>query len=130
MCNSSDRQLNHTRGDSLSRIITIEYSDGTAFNLTGYTAFFTIKNLDDKSLDDSSAIFTKSWVVVSFVDQKTGTTITPANGKTLLTATASEMSIQPNIYKYDIQIKSPAGDITTVIIGQFEIIDDTTKRTI
>jgi hypothetical protein len=118
MNNLSGSQLNHIRGDNLSRLITIEYSDGTPFNLTGYTAFFTIKNLDDESIDDSSAIFAKSWTTHS----------DPTNGKTLVTATASEMAIEPNIYKYDIQIKSPAGAITTVIIGQFEIIDDTTKR--
>jgi hypothetical protein len=118
MNNLSGSQLNHIRGDNLSRLITIEYSDGTPFNLTGYTAFFTIKNLDDESLDDSSAIFAKSWTSHSDA----------VNGETLLTATASEMAIEPNIYKYDIQIKSPAGAITTVIIGQFEIIDDTTKR--
>jgi hypothetical protein len=118
MNNLSGSQLNHIRGDNLSRLITIEYSDGTPFNLTGYTAFFTIKNLDDESIDDSSAIFAKSWTTHS----------DPTNGQTLLTATASEMAIEPNIYKCDIQIKSPAGAITTVIIRQFEIKDDTTKR--
>jgi hypothetical protein len=120
MNNLSGTQLNHIRGDNLSRLITIEYADGVAFNLTGYTVFFTIKNLDDEGTDDANAVFTKSWTSHSDA----------INGETLLTATASEMSIEPNLYKYDIQIKSPTGAINTLIRGEVLIINDITKRII
>jgi C4-dicarboxylate transporter len=120
MNNSSGTQLNHIRGDNLSRLITIEYADGTPFNLIGYTVFFTIKNLDDERADDTNAVFAKSWTSHSDA----------INGETLLTATASEMNIEPNLYKYDIQIKSLAGAINTVISGGFLITNDVTKRII
>lgn len=112
--------LTHYRGDTLSRLITITNSDGTAFNLTGYTAYFTIKNTSDNSNNDTSAIFAKSWTSHS----------NPTSGQTLLTATPAEMSITEETYKYDVQIKSTAGDITTVIAGNFIILEDITKRTV
>ena len=110
--------LTHYRGDTLSRLITITKSDGTAFNLTGYTAFFTIKNISDNSADDTSALLAKNWT----------THVDPTNGKTLLTATSAQMSIEEGTYKYDVQIKSSAGDITTVIAGEITILEDITKR--
>jgi hypothetical protein len=110
--------LTHYRGDTLSRLITITNSNGTALNLTGYTAFFTIKNISDNSADDSSAILAKNWTTHS----------DPVNGQTLLTATPAQMTIDEGTYKYDVQIKSPAGDITTVIAGNISILEDITKR--
>ena len=112
--------LTHYRGDTLSRLITITNSDGTAFNLTGYTAFFTIKNISDNSADDSGAILAKSWTTHS----------DPTNGKTLLTATSAEMAIDEGTYKYDVQIKSTVNAITTVIAGEITILEDITKRTV
>lgn len=110
--------LTHYRGDTLSRLITITNSDGTAFNLTGYTAFFTIKNISDNSADDSSAILAKNWTTHS----------DPVNGKTILTATSTEMAIDEGTYKYDIQIKSTVNTITTIIAGEITILEDITKR--
>ena len=110
--------LTHYRGDTLSRLITIINSDGTAFNLTGYTAFFTIKNISDNSADDSSAILAKNWTTHS----------DPTNGQTLLTATSTEMAIDEGTYKYDVQIKSPTANITTIIAGEITILEDITKR--
>ena len=110
--------LTHYRGDTLSRLITITNSDGTAFNLTGYTAFFTIKNISDNSADDNNAILTKNWTTHS----------DPVNGQTLLTATSTEMSIDEGTYKYDVQIKSTVNAITTVIAGEITILEDITKR--
>ena len=110
--------LTHYRGDTLSRLITITNSDGTAFNLTGYTAFFTIKNISDNSADDSSAILAKNWTTHS----------DPTNGQTLLTATSTEMAIDEGTYKYDVQIKSPTANITTIIAGEITILEDITKR--
>lgn len=111
--------LTHYRGDTLSRLITITNSDGTPFDLTGYTAFFTIKNISDNSDDDSGAILAKSWTTHS----------DPTNGKTILVATSVEMSIAEGTYKYDVQIKSVANAVTTVIAGEIIILEDVTKRT-
>ena len=112
--------LTHYRGDTLSRLITITNSDGTPFDLTGYTAFFTIKNISDNSADDSSAILAKNWTNHS----------DPVNGKTILAATSDEMTIDEGLYKYDVQIKSPTANITTIIAGDISILEDITKRTV
>lgn len=112
--------LTHYRGDTLSRLITITNSDGTPFDLTGYTAFFTIKNISDNSDDDSSAILAKNWTNHS----------DPVNGQTLLTATPAQMTIDEGTYKYDVQIKSPTANITTIIAGDISILEDITKRTV
>lgn len=111
--------LTHYRGDTLSRQITITQSDGAALDLTGYTAYFTIKEISDNSADDTNALLAKSWTNHS----------DPTNGKTILSATSAEMSIDEGTYKYDVQIKSVANVVTTVIAGEITILEDITKRT-
>lgn len=116
-CNPSD--INHPRKTTLSRLVTIKTNE-LPFNITGYTFYFTIKNISDNVNNDDSALFTKTWTTHS----------DPTNGQTLLTATASEMDIPENTYKYDIQAKSATGEIMLVSYGNLIIEDIVTEEVI
>lgn len=116
-CNSSD--INHPRKTTLSRPITIKIN-GLPFNITGYTFYFTIKDISDNANNDNFALFTKTWT----------THFDPVNGQTLLIATATEMDIPENIYKYDIQAKSATGEIMLVSYGNLIIEDIVTEEVI
>lgn len=118
-CNSSN--ITHPRKTTLSRLITINIrSSGLPFNITGYTFYFTIKDISDNVNNDNFALFTKTWTTHS----------DPTNGQTLLTATASEMDIPENTYKYDIQAKSATGEIMLVSYGNLIIEDIVTEEVI
>lgn len=118
-CNLSD--INHPRKTTLSRLITItQSSNGLPLNITGYTFYFTIKDISDNVNNDDSALFTKTWTTHS----------DPTNGQTILIATPTEMNIPENTYKYDIQAKSPTNSIILVVSGNFNILDIVTEEVI
>jgi hypothetical protein len=111
-------KLSSRRGDSIT--YRLKFTDGSnAVDITGYTIYFTVKNKTDNETDDTLAVITKD--VTSHTDA--------LNGITDVILSASDMSIDVGAYKYDFQFKTGAGDISTVSLGEYEIIDDVTKRT-
>ena len=107
--------LQHTRGDTLSRVITVNVkADGvtTPYDITGATFTFSIKN----SFRDTEYIFTKEWTNHS----------NPEDGQTLLFATATQMEIELGTYYYDVQMELD-GVVTTIFKGTFEITFDVTE---
>lgn len=118
-CNTSD--ITHPRKTTLSRLITVKYQDtGLPFDITGYTMYFTIKNVSDNVNNDDSALFTKNWTTHS----------NPTNGQTLLTATPAQMNIPEGIYKYDIQGKSASNEVMLISYGNIIIEDIVTEEVI
>jgi hypothetical protein len=104
-------------GDDKTLTITFVDSAGGAVNITGYTAFLTVKtNLTDADVDAKIA---KSWTVHS--DPTHGITsvaLVPADTLTLLGA-----------YYFDVQLKSGGGLIRTPVRGTFTVLDNITIRT-
>jgi hypothetical protein len=106
--------------DSYSFPITFEEADGTPLDITGYTIFFTVKTLANADNPDTSAII-----------QKDITTHTHADaGESLIELTTTDTDQTAGEYLYDVQIKSPTGAITSCESGEFEIMQDITKRTV
>lgn len=107
-----------TRGDSKN--IVANFDDGTnAIDITGYTVFFTLKEVNDKAPNDDNAKIAKT--ITSHTDATAG--------ETTIALDPSDTNLPYGIYKYDIQTKDPSGFITTVVIGDATVTDDVTKRT-
>lgn len=108
-----------TRGDDKS--INFAFTDGNsaAIDITGYTLFFTVKEVTDTASDDTAAVISKT--VTSHTDA--------VNGLSSVTITNADSDITPDRYKFDVQLKTDAGSIKTVVKGDFIVSNDVTKRT-
>lgn len=106
------------RGDDCEWELTA-YNSRTkaAYNITGASAFFTLKNFESDV--DASAVLKVDWTTHS----------DPTNGKTLLTLTNAQTDdLVPREYWYDVQIKTSAGKVYTVACGKFTVYTDKTIR--
>jgi hypothetical protein len=106
--------FNYYRGDTAEFVVRPKTSNGGAFDLTNYTASFTIANRRGSSGSQTVATAT----VNSTTDIIT-CTITPSVGRTLAAGT----------YVYDVQITNtvPNPDvILTVLTGSITVTDDIT----
>jgi hypothetical protein len=106
------------RGDDKVYNVTVTDSAGDAFDLTGYTVFFTVKRSFRES-DDSRALIAKTLSNIS----------SPELGQFDIILTNSDTDIIGGKYYYDIQLKSGAGTITSAQRANFTILDDVTRRT-
>lgn len=90
---------------------------GVVANLTGYSARMHIR----KNVNDATALFTMT-------DANSKIVIDALNGKLtfLLTAAETDAVTQEN-YKYDLEIESGAGVVTTILEGDFIFTDEATQ---
>jgi len=98
------------RGDT--KTFTINVPD---IDITGYTFRLTVKNIDDVAGDDTSALLAVNW----------DTHIN--NFETAITLTATQTAFATGTYKYDIQMSNAGGTVYTLIIGEWDHINDVTK---
>ena len=113
----SAKRIDVVRRDDHTVSLEVTYSDGTAYDLTGSTVYFTVKaNLTDT---DANAKIQKT--VTSHSD--------PANGITSITLSKTDTNIDAGDYYWDLQIKESGGDIHSVRYGIFRIIQDITITT-
>lgn len=103
------------RRDSKNIVVNVS---GTAapINITGYTFFFTVKENDEDT--DANAKISKK--VTSHTD--------PTNGKTTITVGTADLNQEPKVYVYDVSMKDTSNNVTTLVKGDFEIIQDITIR--
>ncbi|WP_438979913.1 BppU family phage baseplate upper protein [Polynucleobacter sp.] len=104
------------RRDDNTFTTTFSYSDGTPYNLTDCTVFFTVKLRDIDT--DAQALITKT--ITSHSD--------PTNGVTQLDLSHTDTNFKPGTYKYDFQLKSSGGDIMSSSRGTFVLVQDITIR--
>jgi len=105
------------RGDTVTLQLTFTDANGDAIDITNYTVFFTLKN--NRSDEDADAVITKD--ITNHSD--------PTNGITTITLSAAETADLLGCYWYDIQYKTGAGVIKTVVIGTYIFEEDVTIRT-
>ena len=96
------------------------YSIGfqVAMDLTGTTVFFTAKADFDADPTDGNAVIA--------VEQTNH--IDPTNGKTTIDLSATDTTVQPGEYYYDIQIKD-GSTITSIPARKLKVFADVTRRT-
>ena len=98
------------RGDTSQFVVRPKTTNGSAFDLTGYTAAFTIA-----TVRGSAGVQTAATTVVNTTTDIVTCTITPAVGRTLPAAT----------YIYDVQITNGT-QIFTLLTGEITVVDDVT----
>lgn len=111
----------YPRGDTRTLDIQINNSDGTPFNLTGCTVYFTLNSLQnptDDGTDNTAALKTS-----------TNSFSSPTSGLAVITLTnALTQPLAAGDYWYDIQLKDGSGNITSLGANKFKVIDDITTR--
>lgn len=113
-----------TRGDDWEYEATILDEQGDPFDLTGATAWFTLKR--DREQDDADAPVTLYWVSagasdgIAVADESTGVA-------TISMTAAQTDDLTLPTYLWDIQVRS-AGKTTTVASGTMSVEADVTRR--
>jgi hypothetical protein len=103
------------RGDSGSINFSLPGVD-----LTGGTVFFTAKPTIDADVTDAAA------VIDIEVTDFTGSD--PTNGECVIPLSATDTSVAPGIYYYDIQVKTAGGTIISIPVRKLEVFGDITRR--
>ena len=107
------------RGDDYNMSVTIRNADKTAYDLTGCTLFFTVKEKTKIGVEtDDTFLIEKN--IISHVDDQAG--------KTALILTNEETAIKSGVYVYDFQIKTVWNEIHSSQRWEFEVKEDVTKR--
>jgi hypothetical protein len=103
--------FSYYRGDTNQFVIRPKNANGSAFNLTGYSAQFFIANRRG-----STGTQYEAQAVVDSVNALVTCTILPGVGRTLAAGT----------YVYDVQITTGSSNILTILTGSVTVTDDIT----
>jgi hypothetical protein len=102
--------FSYYRGDTFQFVVRPKTANGSAFDLAGYTAAFTIA-----TSRGATGTQTACTAVVNASTDIVTCTITPTVGRTLV----------PGSYVYDVQITNGV-EIYTMLNGQLTVTDDIT----
>ena len=109
------------KGDTFSRTLRFKNSQGGILDISNWIFYFTIKysyELDSPD-DDSKAIIKKIYNVGN-----------GASGTQVISLTKEETAaIEVHNYKYDVKIKKPGEVVTTLLSGNFLVVNSVTKDT-
>jgi hypothetical protein len=103
--------FSYYRGDTNQFVIRPKNANGTSFDLTGYTALFTIANRRG-----STGTQYEAQAVVDTTNDLVTCTILPGVGRSLAAGT----------FVYDVQITTGAANIITILTGSITVTDDIT----
>lgn len=109
--------ITEERGDTLTLNLDFDQSDGTPYDLTGWTIWLTIKTSRGDGDNDATHQVEKT----AFDD--------PTSGTATITVAASTTADLAGTYHYDIQVEDGTGTISTEARGTIEFVDDTTRAT-
>lgn len=108
--------IRRIKGDTYPIQVQILSEEGTAFDLTGCTAFFTCKKRFEDT--DSEALISKS----------TTSHTSDVEGITSFSLTSSEVALV-GAFIYDVKIKDNSGIITSVVTDKIIFENHVTIRT-
>lgn len=120
--------LTGVRGDTIVRTATITQPDGTAYDLTGCTVWFTVKEVTDRAANDDEALALLYWISGG---ASNGIAVSaPATGVVTVTIPASTTAtLSPGrAYRYDLQIEDPLNAVATPDRGTLIVTRDVTLR--
>jgi len=103
--------FSYYRGDTNQFVIRPKNANGAPFDLTGYTALFTIANRRG-----ATGTQYEGQAVVDTVNDLVTCTILPGVGRSLAAGT----------FVYDVQITTGAANIVTILTGSITVTDDIT----
>lgn len=112
--------LNIQQGNPVVIPLLFRHTDtGEAYNLTGKTIFFTVKNIIDFVSNDDSAVIKKEVTVHT----------NPSLGESAITLSDTDTELPTGRYKFDLKIKDADTNINTST-GILCIVDKITFRTV
>lgn len=104
--------LEKTRGDDKVFKLTFSDQNGAAIDLTGYKAWITLKNSPNDL--DSAAVYQAEFTNIP----------NPTLG--ILYIPISKTAVGVGTFYYDVQLEDDALNVTTILIGKFNVIQDIT----
>ena len=107
------------RGDTRRYTIKLTDQEGRPVSVDGCEFVMTFKT-DPTLPDDEAAI---QVVVTGHEDDPSD-----PKGEVVIVLDASITRVDPGLYYYDIQMKTPTGEITTLLAGTVQILQDVTHR--
>lgn len=111
-------EIEAVRGDNLNLRFDYVNEDGSAYDLTGYAAYLTIKKRIDDGNDDNAVL-----------QKKLDPIMAPANGIITFSLTSAELNDLSGIYYFDHQIVlKSSGNAITPYLGKIEFIRDVTRE--
>lgn len=110
------QKLELIRGDTTDYTLSFTDENGNPIDISGWKICFTVKA--NTSHPDEKAIIKKDLEIVSGENGKATIRIEPEDTE----------EVKPGIYTYDFQVVLPTKEVYTVLIGEFEIIGDVTRR--
>ena len=107
--------LTGRQGSTFNLDFTID-TDGTAWNLAGYTAAMQVR----KATTSSTALLS--------LTEGSGITFVEATGSVAVSVSASTMSSLPaGTWVYDLELTAPNGTVYALLAGKFTINAEVTK---
>jgi hypothetical protein len=105
------------QGATWSVTVLYKNSDGTAINLTGFTAAMQVR----QQYSSETAELTLS-------SPSNGIVITGATGTVLITISAAQTrALEEGYYVYDVELTSPSALVTRLIQGQLTVAPEVTR---
>src|SRR3990167_2026653 len=109
------KRISLTRGDSDNYGVTFKKGDGTLYDMSGWTVYFTLKTSVD--LTDASASLQKIVNVSSGTSGSANIPILPAD----------TVNLDPGEYDFDIAVLTNASAKYTVLKGKLNLEYDVTR---
>jgi hypothetical protein len=106
------------RGDHLTFSFEFAYEDGTPVDVSGGSLWFTMKELDDDSDNDDSAVIQVVTTDYSGDD----------SNEMEMNITKAQTDVDPKLYKWDFQFVTVTGRPTTLCDGTVRVKADVTRR--
>lgn len=103
--------FSYYRGDTAEFVVRPKTSNGSAFDLTDYSADFTIANRRGSTGSQQTAVTS-----IDILNSTITCTILPSTGR----------SLNPGTYVYDVQINNGSNQIFTILTGTITVTDDVT----
>lgn len=105
------------QGSTFFRTIAIKNTDGSVFNLTGYTARMQVR----KDVDNTT-------VILEFTTANSKLVIYPLTGIITMSLTAADTTALTRGGVYDLEIvKTANGEVSKVIRGEFRLEKEVTR---
>ena len=104
-----------TRGDTAPFTVTVTTDGTTPIDVTGFTFLLTVDPAPNPT-DATNNLF-----------QLTGLITDGPNGVVQFSLTAGQADQTPAVYFYDVQMTDTGSIITTILKGEWEVVQDITK---
>ena len=116
-----DNNIELYSGDD--NVISYRHSDYT--DLTSIDLYFTVKEVTDRSSDDSNAVYKVNPTDIVLQDIEVDGVI-KSNAIAIIPVSKSSERIPVGAYKYDLQRVDDG--VSTIMSGSYTVINDVTKR--